>query len=164
MPVSRRRFVAGLAAASLPLGAFAQGAQAWRALPFQWSIPQAYGSGRRQIAVFSDPRCPFCRRFEADLAKVGDLTVHLFPLAILGPESVSLSKAVWCSPDRAKAWNDLVQRRIAPRASSCADPIEALLAWARNAGIRITPTWLLEDGERRVGAQPAENVAQLLAR
>lgn len=164
MPISRRRLVAAFAAASLPLDALAQGAEAWRALPFHWSFPQTHGNGRRRIAVFSDPRCPFCRRFEADLAKVGNLTVHLFPLAILGPESVSLSKAVWCSPDRAKAWNDLVQRRIVPRAPSCADPIEALLAWGRDAGIRVTPTWLLEDGQRRVGGQPAENVAQLLAR
>jgi thiol:disulfide interchange protein DsbC len=163
--VTRRRFMAAAACAlAVPGTAFAQGGVAWSSLPFQWAIAHKYGTGRRRIAVFSDPRCPYCKRFERDLAQLGDITMHVFPYAVLGPDSIRLSKAVWCAPDRAKAWDDLMQRRIEPRPATCADPIDQLMAYGRSIGARSTPTWYLENGERHIGAQPIAHVAKLLDR
>jgi thiol:disulfide interchange protein DsbC len=162
--LSRRRFSAALALSALPLRAFAQGGPAWSSLPFQWSITHTYGKPRAKIAVFSDPRCPYCRRFEADLAKIGDLTVHVFPLAVLGPDSVRIAKGVWCAPDRAKAWDDALHRRIAPPAAQCDDPIESLISYARQNGVRVTPTWFLESGERYIGAMPIDGLTLVLGR
>jgi thiol:disulfide interchange protein DsbC len=160
---TRRTFLAFAALATAPLRAFGREDVTWQSLPFKWAITHAYGTGRRKIAVFSDPRCPYCRRLEAELARLGDITVHVFPLAVLGPESERLSKAVWCAPDRAKAWDDLVQRRIAPPpGAACADPIDDLMAYGRRIGARSTPTWYLENGERHTGAQPIERIARLL--
>jgi thiol:disulfide interchange protein DsbC len=160
---SRRRFIAALALAAPPIAALAQ-ANAWSSLPFQWSITYKYGNGRSKVAVFSDPRCPYCRRFEADLARLGDLTAHVFPLAVLGPESVRLARAAWCAPDRARAWTELLQRRIEPVEDLCDDPIEPLIEYAKRIGVRVTPTWYLQSGERYVGAMPIDRVQQVLGR
>lgn len=135
----------------------------WDVLPFQWAITDRRGNGRRKIAIFSDPNCPYCKRFEEDLAKLDDITVHIFPYAVIKPESVRQAKAVWCSKDRVKAWNDLMFRRIQPAATpDCDTPVEKLVEYGRGVGASSTPTWFLESGERYSGAMPFEQVRALL--
>lgn len=135
----------------------------WNQLPFQWAITMTRGSGRRKIAILSDPNCPYCKRFEEDLARLDDITVHIFPYAIIAPQSVRQSKAVWCSKDRVKAWNDLMFRRIEPQAApDCETPVEKLIEYGRRLGATATPTWFLASGERYSGALPLEEVRRLL--
>ncbi len=137
----------------------------WEGLPFQWAITSVRGTGRRKIAILSDPNCPYCKRFEEDLAKLDDITIHILPWAVVKPESVRQAKAVWCSKDRARAWNDLMFRRIEPRApTDCDNPIDRLIEIGRKLGANSTPTWFLETGERYSGAMPREEVRQLLDR
>jgi len=136
---------------------------AWDKLPWQWAITTKRGTGQRKIAIFSDPNCPYCKRMEEELAKMDDLTTHIFPYPVIKPDSVRQAKAVWCSKDRAKAWNDLMFRRIEPRASTdCANPIEDVVKFGRSIGARSTPTWFLENGERHEGALPLEKMGALL--
>jgi len=135
----------------------------WSSLPFNWAITTIRGNGRRKIAVFSDPNCPYCKRFEKDLAQLDDITVHIFLYPVIRPESAALTKAVWCSKDRAKAWNDLMLRDIQPSAKpDCDTPVEELVALGRKLGANSTPTWFLENGERYQGALPLEEVQRLL--
>jgi len=135
----------------------------WNSLPWQWAITSKRGTGRRKLAIFSDPNCPYCKRFEEDLAKLDDVTVHIFPYAVIKPESVRQAKAVWCSSDRVKAWNDLMFGRIEPRArTDCDNPIEKMIELGRQLGAKSTPTWFLENGERYSGAMPLEQVRALL--
>ncbi len=137
----------------------------WESLPFQWAITSVRGTGRRKIAILSDPNCPYCKRFEEDLAKLDDITVHILPWAVVKPESVRQAKAVWCSKDRARAWNDLMFRRIEPQApTDCDNPIDKIIEFGRKLGANSTPTWFLETGERYSGAVPLEEVRQLLDR
>ncbi len=135
----------------------------WESLPFQWAITDRRGSGRRKIAIFSDPNCPYCKRFEEDLTKLDDITVHIFPYAVIKPESMRQAKAVWCSKDRVKAWNDLMFRRIEPSAApDCETPVERLVEVGRRLGANSTPTWFLETGERYSGALPLGETRRLL--
>ncbi len=135
----------------------------WSKLPFQWAITMRRGDGRRQIAIFSDPNCPFCQKFEKDLAGVEDITIHIFPWAVVKPESVRQAKSVWCSKDRAKAWNDLMLKRVEPTApTDCENPIDELVALGKRLGATSTPTWFLSNGEKYVGAQPMSTVVPLL--
>lgn len=137
----------------------------WDSLPFQWAIVTKQGDGRRKIAVFSDPNCPYCRTFEQHLAEIENLTVYIFPYAVISPNSVRQAKAVWCSKDRAKAWNDLMFRRIEPAAApDCDTPIEELVQLGRRLGANATPTWFLENGERYSGALPLQDLRRLLDR
>lgn len=135
----------------------------WQSLPFDSAVTTVRGSGRRKIAVFSDPNCPYCKRFEKDLVKLDDITVHIFLYPVIKPESVTQTKSVWCSKDRSKAWNDLMLRDIQPSAKpDCDTPVEKLVALGRKLGANSTPTWFLENGERYGGALPLEEVARLL--
>lgn len=135
----------------------------WETLPLQWAITSVRGTGRRKIAILSDPNCSYCRRFEEDLAKLDDITVHILPWPILSPTSVRQAKSVWCSEDRAKAWNDLMLSRIEPKApTDCDNPIDQIIDFGRALGANSTPTWLVERGERYSGAMPFAQVRNLL--
>ncbi len=137
----------------------------WESLPFDSAVTTIRGSGRRKIAVFSDPNCPYCKRFEKDLAGLDDITVHIFLYPVIKPESVVLTKSVWCSKDRAKAWSDLMLRDVAPAAKpDCDTPVEKLVALGRKLGANSTPTWFIETGERYSGAMPLDDVRRLLDR
>lgn len=135
----------------------------WNSLPFDWTFTIKHGNGRRKIAVFSDPNCPFCRQFEGDLAKLGNVTIHLFLYPVIKPDSVRQTKSVWCSRDRARAWMDLMFRSIEPGASpDCDTPIEKILAFGRKLGANATPTWILPNGEIHSGALPIGEIRRLL--
>lgn len=135
----------------------------WNQLPFHWAVTTRRGDGRRQIAIFSDPNCPFCQKFEKDLAAVDNITVHIFMWPVIKPESVRQTKSVWCSKDRAKAWNDLMLKRVEPTApTDCENPIEELIALGKRLGAASTPTWFLPNGEKYAGALPMNVVVPLL--
>lgn len=135
----------------------------WDKLPLDVAITTVRGSGRRKIAVFSDPNCPYCKRFETELELLDDITVHIFLYPVIKPQSVTQTKSVWCSKDRVKAWNDLILRDIQPKAKpDCDTPIERILALGRELGANSTPTWFLQDGVRRKGVMPIAEVTRLM--
>lgn len=135
----------------------------WKSLPFQWAVTTRRGDGRREIAISSDPNCPFCRQFEKDLATIDNLTVHVFMYPVIKPEAVQQTKSVWCSKDRAKAWNDLMLRDIQPTApTDCQNPIDELVVLGKKLGATSTPTWFLRTGEKYQGALPMSKVVPLL--
>ena len=123
-------------------------------LPFSQAFKVVRGNGRRQLAIFEDPNCGFCKRFEQDLAKLDDVTVHVFLYPILSQNSVDKSKAVWCSSDRAKAWSDLMLGSGSPSMSrGCDNPVDKNLELGRRMRIDGTPTTFLANGQRIVGAR-----------
>ncbi|HZE60200.1 MAG TPA: DsbC family protein [Burkholderiales bacterium] len=135
----------------------------WSSLPFDSAVTTVRGTGRRKVAVFSDPNCPFCKRFEKDLARLDDITVYIFLFPVIRPESVAQTKSVWCSMDRAKAWNDLMLNDVQPTAKpDCDTPVEKLLALGRKLGANSTPTWFVETGERYSGALALQDIRKIL--
>ena len=123
-------------------------------LPFSQAFKVVRGNGRRQLAIFEDPNCGYCKRFEQDLAKLDDVTVHVFLYPILSQNSVDKSKAVWCSSDRAKAWSDLMLGSGSPSMSrGCDNPVDKNIELGRRMRIDGTPTTFLANGQRIVGAR-----------
>lgn len=126
---------------------------AFDTLPLEHAIKIVRGNGSRKVAMFADPNCGYCKRFERDLIGVNDITVYVFPYPILAPDSVTKSKAVWCAPDRAKAWLDYMVRDMAlPADTACSTPIDKILEYGKSKRITGTPTMFFEDGERIPGA------------
>ena len=122
-------------------------------LPLDSAVKIVRGNGSRKIAMFADPNCGYCKRFERDLLGVSDITVYLFLYPILSPDSMEKSKAVWCSPDRGKAWIDLMVNNVAPTADGkCPTPIDKVLAFGQAKRVQGTPTIIFENGERVPGA------------
>ena len=124
------------------------------------------GNGKRKLAVFADPNCGYCKRFEKDLAKVDNITVHVFLIPILGADSVEKSRQIWCSADKVKTWNDWMQRDVTPKgAGSCnTDALTANLDFAKKYRITGTPTLVFEGGQRVPGAINAQQIEELLAK
>ncbi|MDT7928495.1 DsbC family protein, partial [Tepidimonas sp.] len=83
-------------------------------LPLKDAFTVVRGNGQRKLAVFADPNCGFCKRFERDLAKLDNVTIHTFLYPVLGKDSEQKSRAIWCAKDRAKAWDDWMQRGVVP--------------------------------------------------
>jgi thiol:disulfide interchange protein DsbC len=137
---------------------------AFDSLPLDSAVKIVRGNGSRRVAVFADPNCGYCKRFERDLIGVNDITVYLFLYPILAPDSVQKAKAVWCAPDRGKAWLDYMVRDMAvPVDTACATPIDKILEFGKSKRIQGTPTILFEDGERVPGAIPMADFEKRLA-
>lgn len=135
----------------------------FEALPLEQAVKITRGSGRRVLAMFSDPHCPACQQFEKELAQIDDVTIYVFMYPVIRPELSDHSRAVWCSPNRAKAWLDLALRKQLPSARpSCETPIEQVLVLGRRLGVNSTPTLFLATGERLRGGLPAGRLAVAL--
>lgn len=138
-------------------------------LPLRVALVHARGSGRRRLAVFADPMCPYCKRLEREvLATLTDVTVYTLPLGILGQGSKDRVRALWCAPDRAAAWQAQMLRDEAPPPAVGAlcdtaglAQIEAAAAQMR---VTATPTLIFEDGSRAAGMLGSAQLAERLAR
>lgn len=133
-------------------------------LPFKDAFTIVRGDGKRKIAVFEDPNCGYCKRFERDLQKVDNVTVYMFLYPILGADSVEKSKAIWCAKDPAKAWQDyMVRDQALPTGTSCDTSALARNAeMGRRHKISGTPTLFFIDGTRAPGALDAKQVEKIL--
>ncbi|MDB5843595.1 MAG: hypothetical protein JWP79_905 [Polaromonas sp.] len=134
------------------------------ALPLKDAFTQVRGNGKRKLAVFEDPNCGYCKRFERDLQKVNDVTIHTFLIPILGADSVEKSKNIWCAKDRNKAWLDwMVRDQAAAKASCDTAALERNLAFSKKYRITGTPTLFFVDGSRVPGAIGVEQIEKTLA-
>ena len=134
-------------------------------LPFENAIKLVRGNGSRRMAIFEDPNCGYCKRFEQDINATDNITAYIFPYPILAQDSMDKSKAIWCSTDRLKAWQDQMLREKAPTTKgTCDTPIDKVLALGRKMNVTGTPTTFFEDGERISGALPKDKIeAKLVA-
>lgn len=135
-------------------------------LPLADALRFVRGDGSRVIAVFSDPDCPYCRRLEAELAKVSNVTVHtfLYPIASLHPRARSHAIGVWCARDRNTAWQILMATGTPAKARNCAHPIDRNIALANRLRIEGTPTLIAADGRVLQGAANAAQIEAWLER
>lgn len=123
------------------------------ALPFKDAFTIVQGNGKRRIAVFEDPNCGYCKRFERDLQKVENVTIHLFLYPILGDDSTEKSKNIWCAKDKTRAWQDWMLRDKPPASASCdSSAVSRNVALGRKFKINGTPTLIFTDGTRVPGA------------
>lgn len=132
-------------------------------LPLEFAIKNVKGNGKRTLVVFADPNCPYCKRLEKELAKISDVTIYTFLYPILSANSSEKSKAVWCSADRAKAWDDLMLRDVVPASDKkCNTPVDAVLELGRSLNITGTPTMIFADGMMVPGAISAAQLEKQL--
>ena len=134
------------------------------ALPLQDAFTIVRGDGKRKVAIFEDPNCGYCKRFERDLQNVDNITVYLFLYPILSPDSAEKSRNIWCAKDRVTAWQDLMVREKVPAAASCdTAAIQRNLAFGRKHKITGTPTLIFANGTRVPGAIGAQEVEKRFA-
>ena len=133
-------------------------------LPGKDAIKIVRGNGKRRLAVFADPNCGYCKQFERDLTKIDNVTIQLFLYPVLGPDSVVKSRNIWCAKDKAKSWDDWMQRGVAPAAAECdTTALTRNREFGQKYNITGTPTLIFSDGTRAPGAIPAAQVEKQLA-
>jgi len=135
-----------------------------KSLPLQDSFKVVHGKGERQLVIFEDPNCGYCKRFEKDMQKVDNVTMHVFLYPILSADSAEKSRNIWCAKDPAAAWQAHMLKDVTPEAASCdVGALERNLALGRKHRITGTPTVIFSDGSRVPGAIPAAEVEKRFA-
>ena len=133
-------------------------------LPLNDAIKVVQGKGERHIAVFADPNCGYCKRFERDMQSVDNVTMHVFLIPILSPDSVEKSRNIWCAKDQAKAWQDYMLKGEKSTSATCdTKALERNLAFAHKYKITGTPTIIFTDNTRVPGAISAKDVEKRLS-
>jgi len=131
------------------------------ALPLDMAVKIQRGNGKRQVAMFSDPYCPYCRRLEQTLLQVDDITVYVFMFPVIRPDNADNSRAVWCAPDRAKAWLELAASdnpKVPAGGANCPNPVDKVLELGRTLRVSGTPTLFFPNGERASAAWTPEQL------
>ena len=130
-------------------------------LPLDQAIKAVKGNGKRKVAVFTDPNCPYCKRLEKELTKVTDVTVYTLLYPILNG-SEPTARAIWCSPDKLKAWNEFMLQDISPPGKECEAPLARLLQEGRKHNISGTPALIFSDGSIVPGLITADKIEEKL--
>jgi len=131
-------------------------------LPFELAVKKVKGKGERKLAIFTDPNCGFCKRLEQDLLKVDNITIYQFMYPLF-PGSKEKVSGVWCSKDKVKAWDDLMQKGIVPPEGKCSTPTEKVLALGKKLKANGTPTLIFADGSINPGYLPAAELEKAFA-
>lgn len=138
----------------------------FNALPLELALKQVRGSGKNILVTFEDPNCGYCKKLAKDIQTLKDVTVYTFLLPVLGDDSFEKSKAIWCSPDKAKAWVDWMTAGKAPPAAPAKCDLTGLNKSAQlGAKLRIngTPHIMFANGDRTPGYIPAAEIEKRFA-
>lgn len=134
-------------------------------LPLKDAIVWKQGTGARKLVVFADPNCGYCKKFETEMQQVKDVTVYTYLVPILGGDSPSKSRDIWCAKDSSGAWRDWMIKGVAPQRVMGQCDIAALqrnLELAKKHRVNSTPNLVFEDGKRVAGAMAPQDVEKQL--
>jgi len=137
----------------------------FNSLPLKDAFTTVRGNGKRKLAIFADPNCGYCKRFERDLEKVNNITIYTFLYPILSADSAEKSRNIWCAKDRTLSWLDWMLRELPPATASCdTTAITRNLELGRKHKITGTPTLIYADGTRVPGAVNTDQIEKQLAK
>jgi thiol:disulfide interchange protein DsbC len=135
----------------------------WSDLPLDDAIKVVNGNGKRQIAVFADPNCGFCKKLEKSFQQLENVTIYTFLVPLLSADSATKSKQIWCASDRNKSWNAWMLENQTPSGKGdCATPLDRNTSLAKKLGVTGTPAMFFTDGTRIAGAVPLAQIEKKL--
>ena len=135
-------------------------------LPLKDAVLIRQGTGARKLVVFSDPNCGYCKRLERDLLALKDVSIYTFLYPILGPDSNSKAKDIWCAKEPAKVWRAwMVDGQVPAKVTTTCDiaAIERNTDMGKKYKVQGTPAMVFEDGSRAPGAIPGAQIESRLA-
>ena len=130
-------------------------------LPLQSAIKVVKGDGKRRVAIFTDPNCPYCKQLEKELLNVTNVTIYTLLYPVL-KGSMELSKKIWCSDNQIKAWDDFMLKGVAPTSKDCETPLDVLVKSGQENKVSGTPTLIFADGSIVGGMIPATAIEERL--
>ncbi|MDP2826922.1 MAG: DsbC family protein [Sulfuritalea sp.] len=133
----------------------------FNSLPLDLAVKQVRGSGKNIIVTFEDPNCGYCKKLAKDILTLKDVTVYTFLYPVLGDDSFEKSKAIWCAPDKSKAWTEwMTNGKALPAVPAKCDTagLEKSAQLGRKLRINGTPAIFFASGERVGGYIPAAEI------
>jgi thiol:disulfide interchange protein DsbC len=129
------------------------------------ALKMVKGNGKREIAVFEDVNCGFCKKLRFELEKLTNVTVYTYLVPILSQDSETKMRAVWCAKDRNKSYDDWMMRGVNPGAADerCNAPVDQNQSLAKNLRVTGTPAIFFSSGKRVPGYIDAAQIEQTLA-
>ena len=135
-------------------------------LPLDMAIKEVRGDGKRVMAVFADPDCPFCQRLEKSLETVDNVTVYtfLYPLTQLHPGAMKKARKIWCSEDRSTTWTTWMRTGSLTAEKDDCDlgTLDQMRELAEKIKVSATPTVIFPSGRRLSRALTADELNQML--
>lgn len=120
------------------------------AIPREKLIAYRFGSGKREVFLFSAYDCPSCRALELELAKQAkqlDATVYVIPtglayasIDVRAERAKTLVHGVLCAENQLAAWNALLLKGIAPPTANCAVNPDDYALLRRAFPVKVAPT------------------------
>ena len=81
------------------------------------ALKQVRGNGKRQLVLFEDVNCGYCKKLRAEMEKLTDVTIYTYLIPILSPDSATKQAGIWCSSNKNKAYDDWMLRGVTPAAA-----------------------------------------------
>lgn len=134
-------------------------------LPLNEAIKEVRGNGKRVVAVFGDPDCPFCKKLEQEFEQMTDVTIYTFllPIPPLHPQAQEKAVQIWCQADRSKAWTQWMRHNTAPKSvPTCVNPVTKTMALGEKLGFNGTPTLIFPNGKTVSGYMDKAALEQAL--
>ncbi len=131
-------------------------------LPFELAMKKVKGNGQRKMAYFTDPNCGYCKKLEGELKNIDNVTLYVFLYPIFQGSDEKV-KAVWCSKDQIKAWDDLMLSNVQPPAGTCDAPSAKVLELGNKLNLTGTPALVFADGALVPGYLPAAELDKVLS-
>jgi thiol:disulfide interchange protein DsbC len=135
-------------------------------LPFDLAIKKVKGDGSRKVACVLRPGLPVLPQTgEGSRKGLQCDHIHLpVPDRAIASKAPEMSRAIWCAPDRVKAWDEYMLKNVVPKSPKCDTPVDKIVAYGQSKKINGTPTIFFSDGKRVPGAIPAERFEELLGK
>ncbi|HAF45966.1 MAG: thiol:disulfide interchange protein [Sideroxydans sp. GWF2_59_14] len=130
-------------------------------LPLDLAIKKVKGDGSRKLAYFTDPNCSYCKKLEQELTNVNNVTLYLFLYPIFDGSAEKV-QGVWCSADKAKAWDELMLNGVLPTAAKCDVPTNKVMALGKSLKVNGTPALIFANGIVNPGYMPAAELNKAL--
>jgi thiol:disulfide interchange protein DsbC len=130
-------------------------------LPLDLAVKEVKGNGKRKLAIFTDPNCPYCKRLEKELSGVTDVTLYLYLYPIF-PGSHEIVRNVLCSSNPVKACNDWMLKKIRPANAVCKTQTDKVMALGQKLHVNGTPNLIFGNGIQAPGYLPAEELEKNL--
>lgn len=130
-------------------------------LPLELAMKKVKGNGKRKLAIFTDPNCPYCKRLEKELSGVSNVTLYFFMYPIF-PNSAEIVRNVLCSKDPVKAWDDWMLSEIRPAKAVCKTQTDKVMALGQKLHVNGTPNLIFDNGIQSPGFLPLEELEKNL--
>lgn len=126
-----------------------------KTFPLENAIKVKYGTGERQVYIFSDPDCPYCKALDKDIhtnLSKQNITFYYFlnPLPLPGHEGAKdKSLVILCSANPSSSWVDWMTKSILPNSSkTCPNSVslEKTMTFSKTNGFNSTPIIFLDNG------------------